>query len=266
MYCRNCGKEIQATDKFCPACGVTQAAEKRACPGCGSQIDETARVCKTCGTRLNPAPAAVTGVNYGTAPLPGVISSYKHGWAVLWPNFALILLAFIINYAISGSAEIFLLLGLVFVSLPLQFGYAYVYLKAVRKEKIEVEDVFRGFQTYWNSVGAGVLMILIILGGLILLIVPGIVFACKLAFVPYLVVDRKMGATAAIRESWRMTHGHAVEVFVIALLGILIIIAGLICLIVGVIISEMWIESAVASLYYAVSPQQKNDGIVYSVP
>jgi len=108
---------------------------------------------------------------------------------------------------------------------------------------------------------------LIVLGGLILLIVPGIIFACKLAFVPYLVVDRKLGATDAISTSWRLTNGHAMEVFLIGLLAVPIVIAGLICLIVGVIISAMWIEMAMASLYYAVSElPEKNPATFYNSP
>ena len=89
--------------------------------------------------------------------------------------------------------------------------------------------------------------------GLVLFIIPGIIFACKLAFVPYLVVDRRMAVIEAIKESWRMTNGHAWTVFLMGLLAIPICIAGLICLGVGVIVSIMWIRLAFASLYHAVS-------------
>jgi uncharacterized membrane protein len=153
----------------------------------------------------------------------------------------------------------------IFIGIPLSIGYYYVFLKAARKEKFEVQEVFAGFKTYWNSVGAGVLTALIVIGGFILLIVPGIVFSCKLAFVPFLVADRKMGPTEAIRTSWRMSRGHAMEVFAIELLGILLAIAGLICLVVGVIIAGMWIQSAIASLYFAVSAQQKKGENIQTV-
>ena len=96
-------------------------------------------------------------------------------------------------------------------------------------------------------------MFAIITFGLVLLIVPGIIFACKLAFTPYLVVDRKMEVIEAVKESWRMTGGHAWKVFFIGLLAIPIFILGLICLVVGVIISIMWITLAFASLYHAVA-------------
>ena len=104
-----------------------------------------------------------------------------------------------------------------------------------------------------NAVLANLLVGVIVIIGFALLIVPGIIFACKLAFTPYLVVDRKMAVIEAVKESWRMTGGHSWKVFLIGLLGIPVCIAGLICLGVGVIISIMWITLAFASLYHAVS-------------
>jgi uncharacterized membrane protein len=86
-----------------------------------------------------------------------------------------------------------------------------------------------------------------------LLIVPGIIFACRLVFVSYLVVDRKMETIEAVKESWRLTRGHANKVFLMALLAIPVAIAGFICLVVGIIPAVMWIQAAFASLYYAVS-------------
>ena len=96
-------------------------------------------------------------------------------------------------------------------------------------------------------------MFIIVAIGFILIIVPGIIFACKLAFTPYLVVDRKMAVIDAVKGSWNMTNGHAWKVFFIGLLAIPIGIVGLICFIVGIIPAIMWIRMAFASLYHAVS-------------
>jgi uncharacterized membrane protein len=148
----------------------------------------------------------------------------------------------------------------VFVSIPLQYGQAYCYLQVAKHGKVEFEEVFTGFKLYWNTVGAGLLTGLIILGGFILLIVPGIIFSCKLAFVPYLVTDRKLGPVEAIKTSWKMTKEHALEVFLIQLLAIPVMIAGLICLLVGVVVSAMWISMSMASLYYAVDEQTSQSG------
>jgi len=141
----------------------------------------------------------------------------------------------------------------VFVVNPVGYGVAYASLKAARGEKPEVADMFEGFKNYLNVVAASLLTAVIIAVGFILLIVPGIIFACKLAFVPYLVLDKKLNATEAIRESWNMTNGRAGTIFLIGLLAIPIFIAGFICFGVGAIISAMWVSLAFASYYHLVS-------------
>ena len=169
----------------------------------------------------------------------------------------------------TGSIAISIigLLYSIFFLNPVGYGQSFAYLKASRNQNVEVKDMFASFENYWNVVGASLLVMIftgiapaiagIILSvpgmflgplGLILIVIAVLVvvifLACKLAFVPFIVVDRKMGGWEAIKESWRLSNGHAGQVFLIFLLGIPIIIAGLICLLIGVIISIMWINSS----------------------
>ena len=95
--------------------------------------------------------------------------------------------------------------------------------------------------------------------GILFCVIPGIIFACKLAFVPYLIVDRKLDAITAIKESWRLTTGHAITVFFIGLAARPIYLAGLLCCVVGVIFSSMWIDMTFASLYYAVTRSEESE-------
>ena len=68
-------------------------------------------------------------------------------------------------------------------------------------------------------------------------LVPGIIIAMGLAFVPYLVVERGLGPIDAIKESWRITKGHKWQLFllVLALLGINLL--GLLALVVGIFVA-----------------------------
>ena len=88
--------------------------------------------------------------------------------------------------ALIFLATLFLLL----FEWPLEYGISYVHLKAARKEKVAVKDMFAVFDNYWNAVFANLLVAFIIGVGFVLLIVPGIIFACKLFFVSYLIVDK----------------------------------------------------------------------------
>jgi len=209
------------------------------------------------------------GQNSGVL-LPGVGSSYGNGWRQLWKYFLVLLLIGIICVLISSVPSVFsvgqgmggagaIVLGIlslaygILLTSPIGYGVSFAYLKAARGDTLDVKDMFEVFHNYWNAVLANLLVGVIVVIGSMLLIVPGIIFACKLVFTPYLVVDRKMEVIEAVKESWRMTNGHAWKVFLIGLLSIPIGIAGLICFGVGIIIATMWIGLAFASLYHAVS-------------
>jgi uncharacterized membrane protein len=214
------------------------------------------------------------GGNITTGPVvlkPGVFSSYGNGWRQLWRYFLELFLILIVTIVLGFITSIFNLAGItagaaasavmgiitfaygLLIMGPVNYGVSFSYLKASRRDKLEIKDMFAAFKNYWNAVLASLLVGIIVVIGFVLIIVPGIIFSCKLAFTPYLVVDRKMEVIEAIKESWRMTGGHAWKVFLIGLLAIPIFIAGLICLGVGVIISFMWVNAAFASLYHAVS-------------
>ncbi len=233
------------------------------CRVCGQDNLPEARFCRKCGNTLvaTAEPLAVIGVR----------SSYGNGWRQLWKNFLMLFLIGIIVELISSPSSIMhmiaqetggagaAVLGIlslaygILLTAPIGYGSSFVYLKAARNDPLDVKDMFEGFQNYWNAVLASLLTTVIVAIGFVLVIVPGIIFACKLAFTPYLVVDRKMQVIEAVQESWRMTNGHAWKVFLIGLLAIPISIAGLICFGVGIIIAIMWVSLAHASLYYAVS-------------
>ena len=244
------------------------------CKSCGQDNPPGARFCANCGTTLVNAVQPVTKI--------GVGSAYGNGWLQLWKYFLELFLIFIISFIIGipagmggwgtdaaaalGILSFFGFVYGVFINNPVQYGVAFAYLKAARKDKLEIKDMFEALNNYWNAVLASLLVCIIVAIGLVLLIVPGIIFACKLAFTPYLVVDRKMEVIEAIKESWRMTGGHAWKVFLIGLLAIPIFIAGLICFGVGVIISIMWITLAFASLYHAVAMSEEASGQVKVTP
>ena len=207
--------------------------------------------------------------NY-TELIPGVGSSYSNGWQQLKKYILELLLITVIGIVIgvpfgvfrtdantvSAGTAILGILGLAYGILlvqPIDYGVSFANLRAARGDKLKVKDMFEVFRNYVNAVLANLLAGAIIVIGLVLLLVPGIILACKLAFTPYLVVDRKMEVIEAVKESWRMTGGYAWKVFLIGLLAVPIAIAGLICFGVGIIFSIMWIRLAFASLYHAVT-------------
>ncbi len=212
-------------------------------------------------------------MNYSNAEFePTVGESYSHAWKKLWKNFLELLLigiiALLFGLPISGisllmgenmmanNPGLFVLPVMAYgllVMAPLTYGVLYAFLRAVRGQKVEIRDMFIVFKDNYVNVILAYILVQIIVGiGMVLLIIPGIIFACKLAFVPFLVVDKKMSAMDALKTSWSMTNGYAMNIFLIGFLAIFISIGGMIVFFVGIIVAAMWIYATIASVYYAV--------------
>ena len=133
------------------------------------------------------------------------------------------------------------------------YGGNWMYLRFMRDERPNVADLFIGFRkNYLNIVLANLLVYAIVGIGVLLFLVPGIIFACRLTFVPYLVMDKGLDPVAAIEKSWFMTRGHGWRIFGMFLLSILLFICGFALILVGSIFALMWSGTAFASLYHAV--------------
>jgi TM2 domain-containing membrane protein YozV len=52
MFCRNCGKEVNAQAVACPACGVPPLLENKHCQGCGTATQPNQAMCTQCGVAL----------------------------------------------------------------------------------------------------------------------------------------------------------------------------------------------------------------------
>lgn len=159
--------------------------------------------------------------------------------------------------ATLGLAAAFLgFIGLLYTFLVMpvfQFGGKMMFLQGVRGQMPDFDYLIAGFRkNYLNIVLANLLMVALIGIGVILLIIPGIIIACRLTFTPYLVMDRGLDPIQAVEESWRMTRGHGWTIFFMGFVSLFIFIAGFICLFFGVIVSAMWVKSAFATLYQSV--------------
>ncbi len=208
-------------------------------------------------------------------PQATISGSYKYGWQQMWKYF---LYLFIITIVVGlleapvsavqdseweNTPGIILLqvliaaYGLLFLPV-VKYGGDLLYLRGIRNEKVEISELFDGFKNnYLNIILANLLTFAIIGIGFVFLIIPGIILACRLAFVSYLVMDKNMEPVAAVEKSWEMTRGYGWKIFGMALLVLPIFIAGLLCFIVGVFFAIIWVHAAFASMYHAIDLEDK---------
>ncbi len=197
------------------------------------------------------------------------VGTYSKAWEILkkfFPDLLLIVILMAIFQLPAAATNednagygIFTFFYWLLIMGPINYGLAYGSLQVVRRNRFKIEPAFNVLKNnYPNIILANLLQSIIIGIGIVLLLVPGIIFAVRLAFVPYLVTEKSMEATEAIKTSWHMTGPYAWRIFFMGLLAILIAIGGLILLGVGIIVSVMWISAAFAMLYHLVRKESEN--------
>jgi uncharacterized membrane protein len=133
------------------------------------------------------------------------------------------------------------------------YGGDMIFVQSVRRVKPDFEYLIKGFmENYFNIVLANLLVTALVVLGLFLLIIPGIIIACRLVFVSYIVMDKKLDPIEAVELSWKLTRGHAWQIFFMGFVSFFIIIFGLFMLIVGIFPAIMWVSASFASLYQSV--------------
>jgi uncharacterized membrane protein len=145
-------------------------------------------------------------------------------------------------------------LYIILVAPVFMYGGKMIFIQSVRRIKPDFEYFIKGFKgNYLTIVLAYLLTTALVAIGLIVFIIPGIIIACRLVFVPYIVMDKKVDPIEAVELSWKMTKGHGWKIFFMSLLSFFIMILGVCLLLVGIIPAMIWILSSFAALYESVN-------------
>jgi uncharacterized membrane protein len=104
--------------------------------------------------------------------------------------------------------------ALLVVDGPIMLGIAFVYLKLVRKEKYEFDDLFDGFKHFGVACITYLVMVVFILLWAILLIVPGIIAALGYSQTFFLLADNpSLRPLEALKKSKEMMMGYKWQYF-----------------------------------------------------
>ncbi len=132
---------------------------------------------------------------------------------------------------------------------PLTAGLYWMMLKVQRDEPIEFTDLFAGFGEFGRAFGVYVLSTIAVVIGLILLIVPGLILAVGLWPGLFLVMDDELGVMDTLRKAWDMTSGHRLQLFGLSIVLSLLVLAGIIVFLVGVLFTGAFAALVAAAAY-----------------
>ena len=171
------------------------------------------------------------------------------GWKTTWQHFGFLLLVMVIVGVINNGANIvtrivgedsvavimFASLAFFVVSLLVQVGLITILLKLVRGQHAEFGDLFSGANRLFPYFLGCLLYGLIVLGGLLLLIIPGIIWGIRFQFYSYYIIDKGLGPMDALKASWHTTKGVSWTLFLFGIVSGLINILGVLLLFIGLL-------------------------------
>jgi len=136
------------------------------------------------------------------------------------------------------------------VSLYLSASITLIYIKYMRGESVSFNDLLgvdlNKFIHYVLAVlVSGVLMVI----GFILLILPGFYIMARLMFVQYLVLDRNLSFSEAIKKSFNISEGRVLDFISFMFAMAFLVILGFLSLVFGVLIAIPISSLATAKLY-----------------
>ncbi|HET6880476.1 MAG TPA: DUF975 family protein [Pirellulales bacterium] len=137
----------------------------------------------------------------------------------------------------------------------LEAGMAIYMLKVARGQPAEIGALFSGARFWPVALAARFLIYLAVTFGILLLIVPGIIFALMYSQMFYLVVDRELGVMESLSTSSKITSGNKLQLFVLALATIGVSMLGALVCCVGAFPAIGFVALMWAVAYLAMTGQ-----------
>ncbi len=187
----------------------------------------------------------------------------RTGWSVFKANWVFLvivtLVSMVIGYLPTVVSSVWsqqypiqtAIFSIIFwvVSLVVSVGLLKISLGLVDGASVNFDDLYSHCKLVWKFLVVQALVGLIVVVGVILLVIPGIIFGIKLQFAPYFVIDKGMGPIAAIKASWIITGGSVVNLFFFGILIGLIYLLGLLVFGVGLLVAIPVTGLALAGVY-----------------
>src|SRR3989344_2410515 len=157
----------------------------------------------------------------------------------------------------AATIALFIVAGIAFgiISILAKMGATQLALKAHDSAESATFGDLWAPHPFWKFIGGSILVGVIVILGLILLIVPGVIWASRYLFVPYLLMERRSSPFEALKESARITYGHKWQLLGLLGLTMLINILGAILLLVGLLVSIPVSALAMVHAYRTLSGQ-----------
>ena len=224
--------------KKCPNCGLISPDDAAKC-GCGYNYNFTIQ------TEKQPWQHKF----YRSYTDMGVKEFFSNSWRIFGANWSTFLMLAAVPPLISSAlllakeSEVVIVLTIVNLIVWILTSMALI-MAAHRTSDGEAIGIGESYTLclglFWRYIWTGILYFLIVLGGLFLLIIPGIIWSVQYVFAPYAVIVEGIGGRDALSRSKALTKDRRGNIFFLELgFGLLFFLAivipvALLILLVGV--------------------------------
>lgn len=228
---------------------------------------------------LPPSSIGPTSDGEITNVVPDFGDIFRHAWNTWKDNLGLVVGAAVVVLGISfvasfigGMVEsvlevngkatlesnvfsIFFNIATNLLSIFLGIGNVQLCLALLRGELGSTSMIFSGGERFLPTVLVSLVFGLMIFGGLLLLIVPGVIVMFRFWPAYYLVVDRRIPVMQSFGLAYEITRGNSLNSFLLWICGMLIAFVGLLVCFVGIIFAQPLVLLMVGAGYLMMSGQ-----------
>jgi len=200
----------------------------------------------------------------------------EFGWQTTRANIGFFIIflvvSMLISFFFSGFADLFekrlLLLSAVFnlayvfLTIAINLVGIKIALKFCDNDPRALADVISFTPQLFLKFAAGYILYgLLVAAGIVLFVVPGLIFMVKYQYVIYYIADKNTDIGEAFKKSSAITSGIKWELFVFLILLWLINVAGVMCFFVGLLVSIPVTMLAAASVFRKLSGTVKEESV-----
>ncbi len=191
-----------------------------------------------------------------------IVDAFSKAWDVFVGNWQLFLVlqigtslvlfiaSFLTDHVLEGTflriiADV-LKLGLQFI---IGLGLMFIYLRVYDGVESEPLDIFDPLPLFWGYAGVMILYILGVGVGLVLLVIPGLLLGAGWSLAHYIVIETDKNPVDALKESWRKTEGHKLNIALFAVVAFSMNFIGMLFFGLGLLITLPLTGLAYAHIY-----------------